>query len=168
MRIREWNWKILVAIGLAAGVTQVVAGVAMYLAGVYFFAWSIFVSLFVLLLWIVIGTRWYAGHCLSREITYPQALLIGIIISVSTGFVYAVYNIVSISFFYPHFLDELVRLNVARAVASHQTSEAIALMKTRITAPNLALGNLIRLSVIGSVLSLITSFFLKRKPREQQ
>jgi hypothetical protein len=152
----------------AVGVAQVAAGVAMYLAGVYFFAWSIFISLLVLLLCIVLGTRWYTAHYLKGEITYAQALLVGIVISLSTGVVYAIYNVVSISFFYPHFLDDLVRLSVARAQARQQSSEVIALMKANITAPRIALANLIRLSVAGSCLSLIISLFLKGRKRDRQ
>ena len=56
----EWNRKALIGVGLMAGTAQAVAGVAMYLAGVYFAPWSIFISLFVLLLCIVgarVGTQ---------------------------------------------------------------------------------------------------------------
>jgi hypothetical protein len=168
MKLRIFDWRVLVMIGLTAGVAQVAAGVAMYLAGVYFLAWSILISLLVLLLCIVLGTRWYKNHYMSGEITYVQALVVGIVISVSTGLVYAIYNIISISFFYPHFLDDLVRLSMAREPAGKQTPEMIALMKASITAPRIALANLIRLSVAGSFLSLITALFLKTRNREQQ
>lgn len=39
------NRKVLIGIGLIAGVAQATAGVAMYLAGVYFAPWSMIVSL---------------------------------------------------------------------------------------------------------------------------
>ena len=38
------NRKALIGVGVLAGLAQVVAGVAMYLAGVYFAPWSTFVS----------------------------------------------------------------------------------------------------------------------------
>jgi uncharacterized protein DUF4199 len=113
------NRKVLMGVGVIAGVVQAMAGVVMYLAGVYFAPWSIIVSLFLLLVCIVVGARWYTAHCLNGEINYFQALSVGIAISVSTGLVYAVYNMVSISWFYPHFLDELVRARLDPAVV-HQ------------------------------------------------
>lgn len=149
----------LIAIGLIAGVAQVGAGVAMYLAGVYFAPWSAFVSLAVLLLCIVTGTRRHAARCLNGEITYRQALGVGIIISVSTGLIYALYNVVSISLFYPHFLDDLVRAQLAD-VAGHDGA-SFATMRSHVTALGVAIPNCIRLSVFGSFLSTLTSWALR-------
>ena len=146
-----------------AGVVQAVAGVAMYLAGVYFAPWSIFISLFVLLLCIVVGTRWYTAKYLNDEITYVQALIVGIVISVSTGLVYAVYNMISISFFYPQFLDEVVRVRMAQAAVQQQSPETFASMRAGVTASGIAVSNLIRLSIVGSLFSLLSSLFLKRQ-----
>jgi hypothetical protein len=163
MTPRDFNWKALAMVGLVAGLAQVATGVAMYLAGIYFVSWSIFVSLFLLLLCIVFGTRWYTVRHLKREITYGQALIVGMVISVSTGIVYAIYNIISISFFYPHFLDDFVRISVARASASRQTPEVIASTREMITANKIAVGNLTRLSVAGSFLSVFASLILRKK-----
>jgi hypothetical protein len=146
------NRKVLIGLGVTAGVVQAAAGVAMYLAGVYFAPWSMLVSLFVLLVCIVVGTRWYRDHYLNGEITYLQALSVGIAISVSTGLVYAVYNMVSISWFYPNFLDEVVRSRMA------QTG-----VRAEVSAAGIAIPNLIRLSVAGSLMSLVSSLFLKRR-----
>jgi hypothetical protein len=157
------NQKALIQVGLTAGVGQVVAGVAMYLAGVYFAPWSFFVSLFLLLVCIVVGTRWYAVHCLNGKITYSQALRVGIVISVSTGLVYAAYNMVSISWFYPHFLDEVVRARMAQVGINQQNTDTFASMRAEVSARGIAISNLIRLSVFGTILSLITSLFLKQR-----
>ena len=126
-------------------------GVAMYVAGLYFAAWSMPVSVLVLLLCILFGTRWYRDSALHGQITFGQALVVGIVISVCTGIVYAIYNIVSISFFYAGFLEELSGLNPA--------------LRGRVTANTIALSNLIRLSVIGTILSVFASLMLKRDAR---
>lgn len=146
-----------------AGVVQAIAGITMYLAGVYFAPWSMLVSLVVLLLCIVVGTRWYTVKYLKDEITYLQALIVGIIISVSTGLVYAVYNMVSISFFYPEFLDEAVRIRMAQTVAQGLSPESFDSLRAGVTASGIAIPNLIRLSIAGSLLSLASSLFLKRR-----
>ena len=163
MALKVFNWKILIAIGLVAGLIQVALGVAMYMAGVYFVSWSIFPSLFVLLLCIVFGTRWYRDSVLKGHITYGQALIVGIVISVSTGVVYAIYNIVSISFIYPHFLEDLISVNLARVPASQRTPEFSAAMRESVTANTIALSNLIRLSVIGTMISVFASLILKKR-----
>jgi Protein of unknown function (DUF4199) len=157
------NRKVLIGLGVIAGMAQVVAGVVMYLAGVYFAPWSFLVSLVLLVVCIVLGTRWYAAHYLNGEITHLQALTVGVVISVSTGLAYAVYNMVSISWFYPNFLDEVVRARMAHAGVAQQSTDSFASMRTEVTAAGIALPNLIRLSVFGSFLSLLTSLFLKRQ-----
>lgn len=157
--------KNLILTGLTAGAIQVAAGVTMYLAGVYFAPWSMLVSLGVLLACIVAGTRWYATLGPNGGISYAQALRVGVVISVSTGLVYAVYNIVSITFFYPHFLDDMVRARMALLAPDQQGAAAFAAMRAEVTIAGIAVPNLIRLSVLGSVLSLVSAVFLKRRPR---
>src|SRR4030095_6135106 len=99
--------------------------------------------------------------------TYLQALTIGIVISVSTGIIYVLYNVISISFIYPHFLDDMIRDGVARiqasGLSSEQTAELVASLKRDATLPKIALGNLIRLSIVGAVISSITAIILTRK-----
>lgn len=165
--MQKLRWKVLLVIGLTAGILQALAGVVMYVAGVYFAAWSMLVSCMIIILCIVLGTKWYRDNVLGGTMTYSQALIIGIIISVSTGIVYALYNVISISFLYPHFLDDMIRESVARIQASglsfEETSELVTSMKSDATLPKIALGNLIRLSIIGAVFSIITSIILRRK-----
>ena len=157
------NRKVLIGIGVVCGLAQVVAGVAMYLAGVYFAPWSMFVNVFLLLVCIVVGTRWYAAHCLNGKITYSQALSVGIVVSISTGLIYALYNLISISWFYPNFLDEVVRARMAHQGVEQQSTASFAAMRAEVSALGIAIPNLIRLSLISSILSLLTSLFLKRR-----
>lgn len=151
MALQDFNWKTLIAIGLLAGLVQVSTGIAMYVAGVYFAAWSMLVTVLVLLLCIVYGTRRYRDSVLGGQITFGQALVVGIVISVCTGVVYSIYNIISISFFYSGFLDEMIRLNPA--------------ISERITANTIAVSNAIRLSVLGTILSVFTSLMVKTGAR---
>ena len=162
MPVREWNRGALIGVGLVAGAVQAAAGLAMYLAGVYFAPWSMGVSVGVLVLCIVIGTTWYTRHFLNKAITYPQAVLVGAIISVCTGVVYACYNVITISYLYPHFLDEVVRARLADA-GTQQSADTFAEMRAQVSAAGIAIPNLVRLSVFGTALSLVTSLFLKTK-----
>jgi hypothetical protein len=165
--MQKLRWKVLLGIGLTAGILQALAGVVMYVAGVYFAAWSMLVSGGVLILCIVLGTRWYRDNVLGGTLTYSQALIIGIVISVSTGIIYALYNAISISFLYPNFLDDMIRDGVARiqasGLSSQQKTELVDSVKRDSTLPRIAFGNLIRLSIVGTIFSSITSLILSRK-----
>jgi hypothetical protein len=167
MRVQKFNWKVLLVIGLTAGGIQVLTGVVMYLSGVYFLGWTIFVNYLVLLLCIILGTKWYRTKTPDDTITYTRALIVGIVISVSTGLIYALYNIISVSFFYPHFLEDMLRAQVARiqslGLGPEQTAERVAAAKKHTTLPTIAVGNLLRLSLVGFVLSLFTSIILREK-----
>jgi hypothetical protein len=157
------NPRALIILGLAAGVVQAVAGITMYVAGVYFAPWSMLVSVLVLLLCIVVGTGFYRSRFLNGEINYRQAFMVGVVISVATGLVYAVYNMLSISFFYPQFLDEVVRVRIAQAAAQQQSHESFEVMRAGVSAAGVAISNFIRLSVMGSILSAISALFLKTR-----
>ena len=160
--LRSLTWKPLITFGLLAGLIQVAAGVVMYLARVYFAPWSIFVSLAALFLCIVFGTPIYRDSALKGQITYRQALMVGIVVSVCTGIVYAVYNLISISFIYPNFVEQMIAASETSVLRSEQTPESIAAMRG-LTATTIALGNLIRLSVLGSFLSVFAAFINRTK-----
>lgn len=162
MRVGDWNRGALVGVGLASGAVQSAVGVVMYLVGMYFAPWSMGVSAGVLFLCIVVGTSWYTKHYLHNAISYPQAVLVGVLISVCTGVVYACYNVITISYLYPHFLDEVVRARLADTGTGAQGADAFATMRAQVSAAGIAVPNLVRLSVFGTALSLVTSLFLKR------
>lgn len=157
------NPKALIGVGVIAGLTQVVAGVTMYLAGCYFAPWSFLVSLIVLLVCIVSGILWYRTNCLRGQMSYAQALGVGVAVSVGTGVVYAIYNFVSVTMFYPHFLDDMVRANIAALAARGRNPASFEILRGEVSLPVLAVGNLIRLSVFGTILSAGSALFLRKR-----
>jgi hypothetical protein len=144
----------------AAGVTQAFTGVAMYVAGVYFAPWSMAVSVAVLALCILLGGMW----CLKGEsvVSYRQALAAGVAISLGTGLVYALYNVITIRWFYPAFLDQVASAQLAQLQGRGPTPMSFEAVRVSLTASRLALSNLIRLSVIGCVLSLPIALLHRR------
>jgi hypothetical protein len=134
------------AMGLLAGLIQVAAGVLMYVFGIYFVPWSIAISLAVLMLCIAYLTRRYRDSALKGQLSYRQAFIIGVVISVCTGIVYAVYNLISISFIYRNFLEN---------------------MPEGMTAKTVAISNLIRLSLFGTWLSIFAAVYSRRSNPKQ-
>jgi hypothetical protein len=90
------RWGPLVAVGLIAGLAQVLVGVVLYLSGVYFEPWSLRLMIGLLAACIGVGNWWYGRHVLAGRTTYWKALLVGVVISVCSGLVYITYNVISV------------------------------------------------------------------------
>lgn len=167
MSTYEFRWRPLAAAGLVSGLIQVTIGVAMYLMGIYFERRSLLVSILVLAACIVIGTRWYVKHVLNGSTTYWRALLAGVVIGVCTGLVYVTYNVVSISFVYPHFLEDMVQAEFARQQAlgleASQTAQVLESLRTEATLQRLVAGNLGGFVRFGIVFSALTAIAFRRK-----
>ncbi len=169
MNTCTFHWKPLAAIGLISGLIQVTIGVAMYLAGIYFAPKSLLVTNLVLAACIVLGTRWYGKHVLNGRTTYWAALLVGLVIAVCTGVIYVIYNIVSISFVYPHFLEDMVQAEFARQTAlgmdASQAGQALELLRRERTLWMLVAGNLSGFVRFGIVLSALTAIAFRKKAK---
>ena len=115
---------------------------------------------------IVFGNWWYGNRVLGGRTTYWKALLAGIVISVLTGLVYVTYNVVSISFVYPHFLEDMIQAEFARASVGMNPAAAAQLLdslRAQITLSSLVVGNFTAVSRLGTVYSVLISVgFLKR------
>lgn len=156
--VSRWN-RLLVA-GVMSGVLQVVAGVAMYLTGVYFEPISFWVSLFALAAGIALGTAWYTRPLGDVRLTYGRAVAVGVAIAVCTGLTYAVYNIVSVSFFYPDFIEDMVQARVLRLQArltDVPPAQLLERVRTTTTLGRVVVSNIIGLSATGTILSLVSA-----------
>ncbi len=169
MTPHEFRWRPLVAIGLISGLIHVTIGVAMYVAGIYFLPGSLLVFNLVLAACIVAGIRWYGRHVLDGRTTYLRALLVGIAIAVCTGLVYVTYNIVSVSFVYPHFLDDMVQAEFARRQAlgmdPSRAAQVLESLRRETTLWMIVTGNLKGLVRIGTLLSALTAIAFRAKPK---
>jgi len=101
------RWAPLIKVGLIAGLANITVGIVLYLSGVYFQPWALILMTLLLPMYIAAGNWWYGKHVLRGHTTYPKALLVGVVISVITGLAYITYNVVSITFVYAHFLDNM-------------------------------------------------------------
>ena len=154
-----FRWKPLLAAGLCSGLLQVAAGVAMYVAGVYFAPWSALVSLGLLATALVVGLRWYVTHVLERT-TYAGALFAGVTIAVVTGLVYVVYNFISVSFLYPHFLDDMARARFAvqaNGLDPARAAELLASVRASTTLSGVMAANLLGFCVFGTAISALVA-----------
>ncbi len=172
MNAHPFRWAPLMLAGVVSGLAHVTLGVVMYLAGVYFAPWSMWPFLALTATCIAAGNWWYGKRVLAGRTTYWKALLCGVVISVMTGLVYITYNVISISFVYPHFIDDWVRAAFAmESVGMDRAGSAQLLerLRTEITLPRIVVNNLRIFSVSGTLLSLLISIaFIGRWRRRPQ
>ena len=154
------HWASLVRVGLVAGLVQVLAGAAMYLSGVYFEPWSLPLIMILTVVSIATGNWWYGKHVLAGQTTYWSALLVGVGMSVLMAAVYATYNLVSVSFIYPHFMEDMVQAEFDRASVGLDPAQAAQLLgslRSQLTLPGLALGNFVGGCRFGTMASVLVA-----------
>jgi hypothetical protein len=155
------RWKPLLVAGIGSGLVQVAAGMTMYVLGVYFAPWSGLVSLALLAAALVLGVWWYVIHVLHRQVTYVTALLAGLAIAVATGLVYATYNVLSVSFVYPHFLEDMAEARVAARQAggldTAHAAELLASLRASTTLASVVASNLRAFCLFGTVVSALAA-----------
>lgn len=156
----------LVKVGLIAGLANVAVGIVLYLTGAYFQPWALILMTLLLPVYIAVGNWWYGKHVLRGNTTYPKALLVGIVISVLIGLTYVTYNIVSITFVYGDFLEEMIQAEFARLSAGMDAVNASQLLdrlRAESTLKGLVVGNLMAVCRLGTAFSLLVALgFLKR------
>ena len=152
------RWGPLAALGLVCGLVHVILGIVLYLAGVYFEPGSLRLMTFVLAAYVAVGNWGNGRHVLEGKTNYPKALLVGIVISVTTWFLYAVYNFVTVSFVYTEFLEQMVQAEFARASVELDTAAAARLLsdlRAGASLDRLMMGNFAAVARIGTVFSIL-------------
>jgi len=88
------------------------------------------------------------------------------VISVLIGLTYITYNIVSITFVYGHFLEDMIQAQFARLSAGMDAVNAAHLLDTlraEMTLKSLVVGNLMAVCRLGTAFSLLIALgFVKR------
>ncbi len=172
MTTSEIRWRPLVALALVCGLVQVAVGVVLYLSGVYFEAWALRLIMLLQAVYIVAGNWWYGRRVLGGQTSYPKALLVGVVISIGVGVVYAIYNLVSVGFVYSHFLEDMIQAEFARASAgmdAAQSAKLLQSLRAELTLAGLAVGNFVAATRFGVLLSVLLSLgFLRLWRRGRQ
>jgi len=160
MTTTRLRWVPLVKVGLVAGLVQVVAGAAMYLSGVYFERWSLQLMMLLTVASIAAGNWWYGKYVLGGQTTYWRALLVGVVMSVLMAAVYVTYNLVSVSFIYPHFMEDMVQAEFDRASVGLDPAQAAQLLgslRSQLTLRSLAVGNFVGACRFGTMASVLVA-----------
>jgi hypothetical protein len=160
------RWDLILRVAAIAALVEVAAGIVMYIGGVYFAPWSGPVSLLVLGGSIAMAQRWYAARTAPERMGYAVALAVGAAVAAITGITYVAYNLVSISFVYPHFIQEMVDARFAQlrspGMNQEQANQLLSRLRSEITLRTIAVGNLRFLTVMGTLLAAVLAIFTRR------
>ena len=161
------RWGPILRAGAIAGLVEVSAGVVMYLADVYFAPWSGPASLLVLAVCIAVAQRWYAAKTAAESMGDVAALAVGVAVAAMTAIIYVAYNLVSISFVYPHFIEQMVTARFAHlhspSMNQEQANALLGRLRTETTLGLIATNNLRFLSVMGTVIAAVLAIFTRRR-----
>jgi hypothetical protein len=166
---RDIAWRRILTAGVLSGVVQVSAGVIMYLAGVYFSPWSGTLSLLVLTLCLVVGLQWY-GHTSVSPVPYWLAVTVGLTMVVVTAVTYVTYNVISVSFVYPHFLEDMTQARFAalsrtQAGTTQARAQLFETLRAQATLRAVVSSNFRFLTTMGGVSAALLAMMFPRSQR---
>jgi hypothetical protein len=161
------RWDLILRAGAIVGLVEVAAGIAMYLAGVYFSPWSGIASLLVLALSIAVAQKWYAARTAPVPMEYAAAFAVGGTVAAIAAIIYVIYNFVSVSFVYPHFIEQMVdarfRQQRLPGMDQVQANELLDRLRSEITLRSIAVGNFLFLIVRGTAFAALLAAFTRRR-----
>jgi Protein of unknown function (DUF4199) len=162
------QWGLVLRAGAIAGLVEVVAGIVMYLSGVYFASWSGPVSLLVLAGSIALAQKWYSARTAPQPMGYALAFVVGIIVAAMTAAIYVAYNFISVSFVYPHFIEQMIDARFAQqhlsGMSQQQANELLTRLRAETTLSAVAAANFRFLAVMGTAIAALLAAFTRRMP----
>ncbi len=103
----------------------------------------------------------------GRETDQVCALGIGVAIAALTGLTYVTYNVVSVSFFYPHFLEDMIQaqfqMSQGTGMSAVQASQTLARLRAEITLPMIVRVTFAGFVIFGTALSALVAIAFRRR-----
>jgi hypothetical protein len=151
--------------GVVAGLIIIVFSVILWTAGMATEMWAGIVSLVVSVVALAVGV--FLGQRRAGEgetqYGYGKALLVGIVAALSAAVLVAIYTYLDLGVLNPGHLDEIRDATAGAYQQFGMAEEAIDAAVARITVGRSVITNLISLTVIGMIISLITAAITKKK-----
>jgi hypothetical protein len=161
--------KYAMTYGAIIGLILVVYSVLLYLTDIYFNKAMGFIQYVIIFAGIYLGTKAYRDKALGGFIKYGRALVFGLIISVFVGIIIVFFNFIMLKYIDPGLIDKNLAIieesfQNSRFIQADQMDEMLERSRDSMTAIwSLPMGVFV-FALIGFVISLITSAFLKKDP----
>ena len=161
--------KHVMTYGAIIGLSLVVYSILLYITGLTFSKGLGFIQYAILFVGIYLGSKVYRDRALGGFITYGKALGLGVLISVFVGIISVFFNFIMMRYIDPSLVEKYMaivedQLQNSRFIQADQIDDAIEKSRNAMTAVwSLPVG-VLSFSIIGFIISLITSLFVKKEP----
>jgi hypothetical protein len=159
-------WKSAALYGLYIGVAIVLFSVILYVAGQTFNTVLGYLTYIIYIAGLVMAQIHYRNHTLNGEISYGNAVGIGVATMLFSGIVSTLYTII-IYKVDPGLIEQFKTIQeealIAKGLSEDQVEAAISMSMKFMSPGFMAIFGLVGSVLIGTILSLITSIFVKKQ-----
>ena len=160
-------WKNAMNWGLIVGVVMVIFSLIMYFLGLSLEKWVGYISYLIMIAGIVYATIQYRDNVLDGSISYGKALGFGTLVIMFASILSGLYAYVFYAYIDPEMITKMLEMAeeemVNKGIPDEQIEMAIE-MQSKFMKPGLmSLLSIPSLTLIGFIISLITSIFLKKE-----
>ncbi len=169
---KSTRWKSAMTYGLYLAIVLILYSVILYVGGLLTNTVLGYVNFALLIVGIYLTQLTYRNKELGGAISYGQAVGFGVIVAACVGFLTAIYTLVLYKFIDPGLLKEVQaaqeEILLARGMSEDQVEAAMAMSEKMMTPVIMAISGVFSYVLIGTIISLITSIFVKRQPNEDE
>ncbi len=166
MEQKSTFWKSAMTYGLYLGIALILYNVVLYMTGQNLNTSLGLISYAIMAAGVYYSQIHYRNTELSGTITYSQALGFGIVVMLFAGIIQSLYSVILIKYIDPSIMDQIRMMQeeelLKRGMSAEQI-EAVGQMMTKMQSPIIiAISGLFSFGLIGLIISLITSIFVKK------
>ncbi|MFY9151521.1 MAG: DUF4199 domain-containing protein [Prolixibacteraceae bacterium] len=170
MEQKSTFWRTAMIYGLYIGVVIMLFSVILYVTGQTQNTTLGYLSFLIYGAAIVVAQILYRNREMGGYITYSQALGFGVAIMLFSGIVTALYTIILYSFIDPTLVDQMKAMQeeamLQKGMSEDQIEAAMAIASKMMTPAWMSIMGLLGSVFIGTIISLISSVFIKKQPNE--
>lgn len=153
--------------GAITGIALIIYTLILYLAGLTFNTALGYVSYIILIAGIIMGTLAYRNKVLNGYISYGNAFLTGLLIVVFAAILSSFFSFILMRFIDPGLIEQLVSKTeeklINQGLNDEQIEIAVDRMRKMMASPFSVILGLLGMIIVGAILSLITSAFIKKE-----
>ena len=170
MEQKSTFWKSAMTHGLYLGVALILYGIIIYVAGENTNKSLGLISYAIMAAGVVYAQINYRNHELNGFISYGQALGYGVVVMLFAGILNSLYSIILFTYIDPGLIDQIriaqEEVMMARGMSDEQIELTGRLTAKMMTPGWMAISGLFAFGLIGLIISLISSIFVKKQDDE--
>ena len=170
MEQKSTFWTSAMVYGLYLALVLTLFSVILYVSGLILNTKVGYASFVLVIAGIVIAQINYRNRELNGVITYSQALGFGVAIMFFAGIVSALYTLILYSIVDPGLIDQMKIMQeetlLQKGLSDDQIEATMAMTSKMMTPAWLSIMGLIYSVFSGTIVSLVTSIFVKKQPNE--